>query len=176
MPASSSTTAVIAVRCCAPSRGTAAYSVPTAMCRARLSRKHAPAVADRLAVVEQRSSCSERSASDWAGNWRSFSVLWGLPATAMLIAAFVEPPARTVIWTVMLLLMGGACLANARLCNRIHCFFTGPFLLLMAAGVVAHANGVSLGRHGWTIIGSTTLIGAIVLWCVSEWAWGRYAT
>ena len=76
----------------------------------------------------------------------------------------------------MLLWMGGVCLANARRCSRTHCRFTGPFFLMMAAGVVALASGLlGLGRHGWSIIGGVTLVGSAGLWWGSERLWGRYS-
>lgn len=93
----------------------------------------------------------------------------------MLIAAFLEPRPRAVIWTVMLLWMGGACLANARRCSRTHCRLTGPFFILMAAGVVAYAGGVlTLGPNGWSILGTTALAGAAGLWWASERLYGRF--
>ena len=75
----------------------------------------------------------------------------------------------------MLLWMGGACLANARRCSRTHCHVTGPFFILMAAGVVAYAAGlIDLGAYGWDLLGGVTLIGALGLWWASERAWGRF--
>ena len=94
----------------------------------------------------------------------------------MLIAGFLGPLPRAVIWTAMLLWMGGACLANARRCSRTHCYLTGPFFILMAAGVVAYAGGLlDLGARGWGLLGGITLIGAVALWWASERAWGRFA-
>ena len=127
------------------------------------------------AVAEQRSPCTGPALKDWAGNPRSLALLWGVPAGAMLIAAFLEPLSRAVIWTAMLLWMGGACLANARRCSRTHCHVTGPFFILMAAGVVAYAGGfLDLGSNGWGLLGGVTLIGALGLCWASERAWGRF--
>ena len=93
------------------------------------------------AVAKPRGACSEPALKDWAGNRRTLALLWGLPAGFMLIGAFLEPLPRAVVWTAMLLWMGGACLANARRCSRTHCHVTGPFFIVMGAGVVAHASG-----------------------------------
>ena len=113
--------------------------------------------------------------TDWAGSGRSFALLWGLPALAMVLAASFEHRTRAVVWTAMLLWTGGACVANARRCSRTHCRFTGPFLILMAMAVVAYASGaLLLGPHGWSILGGTTLIGAVVLWWGSERVWGKF--
>ena len=180
-PANSFMTAAIAATCCDRSRAIVACSAPTAMCRARRSRKRAQAVTPHHAVVglvppDSGGVCSRPSAGDWAGGWRSLTMLWGAPAGAMLIAAFVEPGPRAIIWTTMLLWMGGACLANARRCGRTHCRFTGPFFILMAAGVVAYAGGfLDLGSHGWSLLGGITLVGALGLWWASERAWGRFS-
>src|SRR3989442_15948432 len=37
------------------------------------------------------------------------------------------------IWTLAFTVMGIACVVNAVRCGRVHCYFTGPFLLLLAA-------------------------------------------
>jgi hypothetical protein len=113
--------------------------------------------------------------TDWAGDWRKLAAIWGLPATAMLVAAIGNPLTRTVVWTVALVWMGGACLANSRRCNRTDCRYTGPFFLVIAALVVADAAGaVPLGRHGWAVLGATVAIGNAVIWWLSERILGRY--
>lgn len=126
-------------------------------------------------MAEQRSPCADPALRDWAGNWRTLALLWGVPVGAMLVAAFLGPLPRAVVWTAMLLGMGGACLANARRCSRTHCHLTGPFFIVMAAGVVAYAAGlIDLGAYGWDILGGATLVGALVLWWASERVWGRF--
>ena len=93
----------------------------------------------------------------------------------MVAAGFFDPMLRAVTWTLMLLWMGGACLANARRCGRTHCRFTGPFLILMAAAVVAYAGGVlPLGRSGWSLLSAVTLVGTLGLWWGSESLWGKF--
>lgn len=126
-------------------------------------------------MAELRRSCSEPDPIDWAEYSQTLILLWGMPAVAMLLAGFLAPLPRAVIWTVMLLWMGGACLANARRCSRTHCRFTGPFFILMAAGVVAYAIGLlRLGPDGWNILGAITLVGAVGLWWASERVWGKF--
>ena len=76
----------------------------------------------------------------------------------------------------MLLWMGGACIANAARCQRTHCRFTGPFLILMAALVAAYAAGIlSLGPFGWDILAGAVFIGSAFLWWSSERIFGEFA-
>lgn len=124
---------------------------------------------------DKRSVCAKAPAKDWADDTRAFLIVWGLPIGAIITALVVNPGPRAVIWTVALLWMGGACLANARRCGRIHCLFTGPFLIAMAATVVAYATGIlALGASGWNIIGAATLFGSAALWWGSERLLGAY--
>lgn len=112
---------------------------------------------------------------DWAGNRRAFALYWGLPAAVMALAGVLDPLTRAFVWTGALLWMGGACLANARRCGRTHCRFTGPFFIAMAVVVVAYAAGaLPLGPSGWTLVGATTLFGAIGVWWVTERIWGKF--
>ncbi len=111
--------------------------------------------------------------TDWASTRRGQLVGWALPAAGMVVGGVFHVEA--VVWPAALAWMGAACLANARRCGRMHCFFTGPFFLAMA--VLALAVGldiVSLGAFGWTWIGGGTLAGAVLLYVVTETVWGRY--
>lgn len=120
--------------------------------------------------------CGSRSAGqDWAAGWRSLAGLWGIPAAAMLMALSLGPLPRAGIWAAALIWMGGACIVNARRCGRTHCRFTGPFYLLMAAVVVAHAAGVlPIGERGWVFLGMATIVGTALLWWGSERIWGLF--
>jgi len=108
--------------------------------------------------------------------WLSF-LLWWLPAIA-IVASGYEPVSRawrTGIWTAALIVMGVACLANATRCGRVHCYITGPFFLLAAIGTLLYGIGVlPLGTNGWSLIGLTILVGAIVLCCLPEMLFGKY--
>jgi hypothetical protein len=87
----------------------------------------------------------------------------------------IAPGWRAVIWAVALTTMGSACITNAFRCGRVHCFATGPFLLLMA--VVALLYGFALlplGKAGWNVIGVTVLIGTFVLTWLPERFFGKY--
>jgi hypothetical protein len=126
-------------------------------------------------MADECDACSEVRMKGWAADWRTLVALWGIPGAAMIAAVFMDPMVRAVIWAVMLVWMGGACLANARRCNRTHCRLTGPFFVVMAALVVGYAAGMlPLGAHGWGIIGGVTIAGFAALWWGSERSWGVF--
>src|SRR4029450_4437755 len=109
--------------------------------------------------------CSARSAFLlWCGPWCAFAL------------GFREPPVlRTILWTTSLAFMGIACLLNASRCGRVHCCFTGPFLILCAIASLGYGLVLlPLGPSGWKWIGAVTIIGAVVLTCIPELVLGRY--
>lgn len=119
-------------------------------------------------------TCAQR---DLVKNRRTLWLLWCVPiATIVLTGQFADRGwILTVSWTLALVVMGVACLVNARGCGRTHCYFTGPFLLLMAAVSLLHGLQVMpLGPNGWSYIGIVLLVGATLLCVVPEWLWGRY--
>ena len=88
--------------------------------------------------------------SDFLSTLPGVLIGWGLPIAAMLLAIGVPHPVKTWVWVAALILMGTACLWNARRCKRRHCFWTAPFFLVMALAVLAHAyHFVDLGNQGW---------------------------
>ncbi len=102
---------------------------------------------------------------------------WGLPVLALAASMGVEPPARTWIWFFGLIWMGVACLANARRCGRTHCYFTGPFFLMMACLTLIYGLGMlDLGAHGWTWLSLGLVIGTAGLWWLPEQLWGRFVS
>ena len=119
-----------------------------------------------------------RVTRDFVRDRRASFLIWGLPA---LVMVGTWPPglgseAHGLIWASCLSVFGFGCVANARRCGRMHCFFTGPFFLSMALVSLVHGFGmISLGGHGWTWIGGATLVGACVLTILPERIWGHYA-
>lgn len=94
---------------------------------------------------------------------------WGLPIAAMFLVIGVPHPVKTWVWVAALIWMGTACLWNARRCKRRHCFWTGPFFLVMALAVLAHGyHFVDLGNQGWKWLGVTIGIGAWGIIVVTE--------
>ncbi len=112
---------------------------------------------------------------DWVSGPASYVLAWGLPSAALVAAIWAAPGLRAVAWAAALVWMGTACLVNARRCGRVHCRFTGPFFLVMAAVVALHGLGaVALGPRGWTWIGIAIALGTAAIWILSERLWGRY--
>lgn len=104
-------------------------------------------------------------------------LLWGVPTAIILLSgSFARSNwIVTIAWTVSLAVMGGACLVNARGCGRTHCYFTGPFFLVMAVASLAYGlHWLPLGPDGWRYIGVVLLAGAGLFGFVPEWLWGRY--
>lgn len=106
----------------------------------------------------------------------SFLAVWGAPILAGLIASFAAPSITWAAgaWSVALAWMGAACLPNARRCGRLHCFFSGPILLVGAL----LAALVALGQLDANAIGLGAIVtGALVLFGLTyalELALGRY--
>jgi len=70
--------------------------------------------------------------------------------------------------------MATGCLLNARRCHRLHCYISGPVLLLggLFAGLVA-AGAFGLGIQAFNNAVSATLILALLSF-VPEFVWKRY--
>ncbi len=118
--------------------------------------------------------CADR---DLVANAKTMALLWVLPVATILVTGHFADSRWiiTIGWTLSLLVMGAACLVNARGCGRIHCYFTGPFFLLMALVSLMHGlQLLSLGRNGWNTIGNVLLVGGVLLCVVPELFWGRY--
>ena len=114
---------------------------------------------------------------DIASGHRFALIFWWLPALALVASGAMRVPGAilTAIWTASLLVMGIGCVINARRCGRTHCYFTGPFFVVMAALVALHGSGIlSLGEHGWQWLWNTLLAGGLLLYFLPEWLWGRY--
>lgn len=116
----------------------------------------------------------KRFTTDWIYRRESFA-LWWLPSSALLISALIGTRIQAVTWPLLLTYMGVACLLNARRCGRVHCFFTGPFFLLLALVALLHGSGIlSLGQRGWSLLTATFVVGFATLFFVPEWFLGRY--
>ena len=104
-------------------------------------------------------------------------LIWKLPGIVMVGSAILDigSVGQALIWAPCLGIFAVGCLANAMRCRRVHCYFTGPFFLVMAAASLLHGAGVvSLGEAGWSWIELMTLTGAAVFFYVPELLWGKY--
>lgn len=118
-----------------------------------------------------------RAKRDLSARAESFIAIWLAPIAlaslvSILAADFVW--AAPAAWTTALAWMGAACLLNARRCGRLHCYFSGPILLIGAVAVVALTLGaLDLGAYGLT----TTVAVALALAAFTyglERVWGKY--
>jgi hypothetical protein len=113
---------------------------------------------------------------DWARKPIAASLLWCVPIALGAAAGLLLSSSRIVaaVWVVALSWMGIGCLLNARRCHRLHCFISGPVLLLgaVAAGLLA-AGGINLGPHALNNTISITLVLALLSF-VPEMIWGKY--
>ena len=94
-----------------------------------------------LRDVTNHVDATARPLQDWATNIRTYGWMWGLPIAAIVAGLFIDVRLRTVIWTAALLVMGTACVLNARRCGRTHCQFTGPYYLVMIPPALALGLG-----------------------------------
>lgn len=109
--------------------------------------------------------------ADWTHGARA-CLTWGIPAVLLIISPVQY---LVIVWPTLLTFMGVACLLNARRCGRIHCYFTGPFFLLIASVGLLYGLGVlPLGARGWSTLSVALVVGSAILLCVPEWILGRY--
>jgi hypothetical protein len=118
-----------------------------------------------------------REMRDLLRNRWSTAVVFCLPILALIAAGL---PAlgqgwRTAIWVIALSTMGVGCIVNALRCRRVHCYVTGPFLIVMALIVLLYGIGVlRLGGAGWNLLTLAVLVGALALYYIPELLFGRY--
>lgn len=119
-------------------------------------------------------ACAKR---DLVQNSQTMFLLWGVPPVIMLLAVCCADGGWivTLTWTLSLIVMGSACLINARGCGRMHCYFTGPFFLLVAVASLLYClHLLPLGPHGWLYLEAFLVVGGGLLSFTPEWLWGRY--
>ena len=118
---------------------------------------------------------TDATRNDLLGTYRNAILAWWLPIGLMVLAIWLPTGPKTAVWVVALVWMGSACIWNHRRCGRVHCRFTGPFLLAMILPVLGHSTGlVPLGPDGWRWLGLTIGVGSGSIWCLSERMMGRY--
>src|SRR5258708_2229969 len=77
---------------------------------------------------------------DWARQPLTIILWWGLPIAVGVSVSLLHPPFRVAagVCAVAFAWMATGCLLNARRCHRVHCYISGPVLLLFAAKGWAH--------------------------------------
>lgn len=112
---------------------------------------------------------------DLAGTCGSTLLWWGPGVALMLITGSMGWWPRVAGWSLALAWFGALCLVNARRCGRLHCYFTGPFFLILAAVVLAVGfRFISFGSNTWGDIVWAAVVGCIALTTLPELIWGRY--
>ena len=72
--------------------------------------------------------------------------------------------------------MGTACILNARKCGRTHCYYTGPFFLIMILPDFLHGYGiVPLGDERWKWLGLAVGLGSWGITALTERKFGTYS-
>jgi hypothetical protein len=118
--------------------------------------------------------CGTTRSRDWARGATAFFIWW-LPGALLLLSVFVGGSYRLALWPAALAWMGVACLLNARNCQRLHCYFTGPYFLLLGLIGVLHGIGtLPLGSYGWAILSAAFVVGGLALTYIPERLHGRY--
>ena len=123
-------------------------------------------------------AATNNSGKDWARQPLGLIAWWGLPiAIGAASTAYLRLPfhASAGLCAVLLAWMATGCLLNARRCHRVHCYISGPVLLLGAvfAGVVA-SGLTDLGQRAFGNAVSVVLVLALLSF-LPEMIWKRYA-
>jgi hypothetical protein len=113
---------------------------------------------------------------DWTRKPIAALTLWCVPIAlgASISLVISSPRIVAAVWAVAFAWMGIGCLLNARRCHRLHCYISGPILLLGAAAMgLLGLDAITLGPHGLNNTISITLVLALLSF-VPEAIWGRY--
>src|SRR5258707_3941766 len=103
-----------------------------------------------------------QTSRDWLGSVHTSLLAWWMPKAAILAGLFVPLSVRAVIWIIALILMGTACILNARRCNRTHCRFTGTYYFCLIAPVVG-LGIVSSSVFSWMFLAVLSLGGSLLI-------------
>ena len=128
---------------------------------------------ERGKPIEERSAADGPAGDLTRGRGRLFLV-YGVPLIAMQLVGNLSNSTLAVAgtWAAGFAVMGTACVVNALRCGRVHCWFTGPWFLLAAAvTVLRYVEVIGLT---WPTILNAGLLGALLLFFVSENIWGKY--
>lgn len=127
-----------------------------------------PNTADRATTAARK---------DWARRPLTIIAWWGLPIALDVSAGVLHLPFRAgaAVCAVAFAWMATGCLLNARRCHRVHCYISGPVLLLGAILAGLAASGVvDLDAQTFGNAVSAILVLALLSF-VPEMVWKRYA-
>ena len=127
------------------------------------------------------SNTTDRAATaarkDWARQPLTIIAWWGLPIALDASAGFLHMPFRAAagVCAVAFAWMATGCLLNARRCHRVHCYISGPVLMLGALMAGSVATGLTdLGPQTFGNAVSAILVLALLSFA-PELVWKRYA-
>ncbi|MCB9508197.1 MAG: hypothetical protein H6697_11120 [Myxococcales bacterium] len=86
---------------------------------------------------------------------RAALVIWCIPAALVFLGIFWAQ-ARGTLWIPSFIVMGLACLFNARRCGRLHCHITGPLFLLAALVTLLDALAIVRVAWPWILVPAVT--------------------
>jgi hypothetical protein len=100
-----------------------------------------------MSCFGKEASCGDRDLV----RTRAALLIWCVPAALVLLGVF-WPHARAALWIPSFLVMGSACVFNARRCGRLHCHITGPLFLVAALATLLDALAVISVAWPWILI------------------------
>lgn len=113
--------------------------------------------------------------NDWATSGSKSFVGWGIPIVIMVVSRFYGEASTAIAWPLALGWLGGASFLNAARCGRVHCVFTGPFYLAMAAIALLFSFGIlEVNDRTWSALAGITVLGAATILFGSEAFFGKY--
>jgi hypothetical protein len=122
-------------------------------------------------------NCADQKSRDNIRRPFRFMLFFGIPIVGLLGANFLTamPLLHATVDIISFAWMGIACLVNALECNRVHCWFTGPWCLLVAMALLAYEFlGIQPARISFAAIVNAGFIIFLLLWFVPELILGRY--
>ncbi|HEY2465371.1 MAG TPA: hypothetical protein VGI32_15030 [Steroidobacteraceae bacterium] len=117
-----------------------------------------------------------KAPKDWTRKPAAALIWWCVPIALGVSADFLTSSSRIVaaVWAVAFAWMGVGCLLNARRCHRLHCYISGPVLLVGALAVgLLGVGAITPGPH--TLNNTISITSVLALFSfVPEVIWGRY--
>lgn len=105
-----------------------------------------------------------------------FLLFFGIPLAGLAGANFLVgmPLLREIVYISSFAWMGVACLINAFACNRVHCWFTGPWCLLVAIALAYRLTDLRAPGISFGLIVNAGFVVFVLLWFIPELVLGRY--